>query len=85
MSMDDDKLVLGAKLTPEPDRTDATESTDHSLITDLSDAMGLGSSSERARRRKQKLREALVREHIREREWHKSRLASLLGLGAKRG
>ncbi len=82
--MDDDKLELGAGLMPETDQTDITDTTDRSLITDISDAMGLGSSSERARRRKQKLREALVQEHIQERERHKTRLASLLGLGAKR-
>ncbi len=82
--MDDDKLVLGAGLAQESDQTDFTDSTDHSLITDISDAMGLGSATERARRRKQKLREALVREHIQEREHRKARLASLLGLGARR-
>lgn len=81
--MEDDKLVLGAGLGREPDRTDITDSDDRSLITDISDAMGRGWWSERARRRKQKLREALVREHIQERERHKSRLASLTGLGAK--
>lgn len=81
--MDDDNLVLGARLDDEPDQTDTTDATDRSLITDISNAMGLKSPAERARRRKQKLREALVREHIRERELHKSRLASLIGHHAK--
>ncbi len=53
------------------------------MINDISVAMGLGSMSERALRRKQRLREALVREHIQERERHKSRLASLIGCGTK--
>lgn len=83
--MDDDELVLGAGLNQETDQTDFTDTTDRSLITDISAAMGLGSSAERARRRKQKLREALVQEHIQERERHKSRLASLIGRGARRG
>ncbi len=82
--MDDDKLVLGAGLSHELDQTDTTDTEDRSLITDISDAMGRGWWSERARRRKQKLREALVREHIQERERHKSRLASLTGLGARK-
>ena len=83
--MDDDELVLGAALNHESDQTDFTDTTDRSLITDISDAMGLGSSTERARRRKQKLREALVHEHIQERERRKTRLASLIGRGARRG
>ena len=82
--MDDDKLVLGAGLAQESDQTDFTDGTDRSLITDISGAIGIGSADERDRRRKQKLREALVREHIQERERHKARLASLLGLGAKK-
>ena len=81
--MDDDKLVLGTRLDNEPDQTDTTDSTDRNLITDVSKVMGIKSSAERARRRKQKLREALVREHIREREFHKSRLAFLTGHPAK--
>ena len=82
--MDDDNLVLGAGFAQDSDQTDFTDSTDRSLITDISDAMGLGSATERNRRRKQKLREALVNEHIQERERRKSRLASLLGLDARR-
>ena len=82
--MDDDKLVLGVGLAQESDQTDVTDGTDRGPITDIPDAMRLGSASERARRRKQKLREALVREHIQERERGKARLASLLGLGAKK-
>lgn len=83
--MDDDNLVLGAGLAEESEQTDFTDATDRGLITDLSGAMGLGSSTERARRRKQKLREALVHEHIQERERYKSRLATLFGRGGKRG
>lgn len=75
---DEDNVILGAGLDDEHDQTDTTDITDRSLITDISDAMGLMSPGERARRRKQKLREALVREHLEEREQGKFRLARLL-------
>ena len=82
MDMDDeDNVIIGAGLDEEHDQTDitdTTDTTDRSLITDISDAMGLISPGERARRRKQQLREALVAEHLQERERGKSRLAILL-------
>ena len=43
---------------------DLTDSTDRSLITDISETLAYMSSEKRALRRSQKLREALVREHI---------------------
>ena len=46
------------------DRLNAKDGTEHSLLTDISRALGLGSDRQRSERWKEKLREDLVREHI---------------------
>ena len=43
---------------------DLTDSTDRSLITDISETLAYMSREKRALRRSQKLREELVREHL---------------------
>lgn len=43
---------------------DLTDSTDRSLITDISETLAYMSKEKRALRRSQKLREELVREHL---------------------
>ncbi|MCP4767446.1 MAG: hypothetical protein GY875_14360 [Gammaproteobacteria bacterium] len=53
---------------------DLTDRTDRSLITDISETFSYLSGKNRAERRKQKLREELVREHIK----HKKKPASLV-------
>ena len=47
---------------------DLTDTTDRSLITDISDAFSNLAGKKRAERRQQKLRAELVREHIENRK-----------------
>ncbi len=47
---------------------DLTDPTDRSLITDISDTFSNLAGKKRAERRRQKLREELVREHIENRK-----------------
>ena len=55
---------------------DLTDSTDRSLITDISETLAYMSSEKRALRRSQKLREELVREHIETRKKTQSAFGS---------
>ena len=55
---------------------DFMDSTDRSLITDISETLAYMSSEKRALRRSQKLREELVREHIETRKKTQSTLGS---------
>jgi len=57
---------------------DLTDSTDRSLITDISETLAYMSSEKRALRRSQKLREELVREHIESGKQSRSTLKSLI-------
>ena len=61
------------------DSQDITDSTDRSLITDISETLAYMSSKKRALRRSQKLREELVREHIESSKQSRSTLRSLIG------
>ena len=56
--MNDDTTLTGT------DRTDITDITDHSLITDISEALRQVSGKGRAERQRQKIRDDLVREHL---------------------
>ena len=56
--------------------SDLTDSTDRSLITDISETLAYMSSEKRAIRRRQKLREELVREYIESKEQTESSLKS---------
>lgn len=57
---------------------DLTDSTDRSLITDISETLAYMSSEKRALRRSRKLREELVREHIESSKQSRSTLGSLI-------
>jgi hypothetical protein len=57
---------------------DFTDHTDRGLMTDISRTLTNLSSENRAKRRKEKLRENLVREHIKDKQRPKSRLKSIL-------
>ena len=46
------------------DKIDLTDPADRSLITDISETLANLSTKKRAERKRQKLREELVREHI---------------------
>lgn len=56
--------------------SDLTDSTDRSLITDISETLAYMSSENRAMRRRQKLREELVREYIESKEQPRPALKS---------
>ena len=55
---------------------DLTDSTDRSLITDISETLAYMSREKRALRRSQKLREELVREHLESSKQKQSTLGS---------
>ncbi len=55
-----------------------TDSTDRSLITDISESFAYMSNESRAKRRKQKLREELVRAHIEQQIQAPSMLQSIV-------
>jgi len=56
--------------------SDLTDSTDRSLVTDISETLAYMSRENRAIRRRQKLREELVREYIESKEQPRSSLKS---------
>ena len=56
--MNDDTSLTGI------DRTDITDLTDRSLITDISQALKQVSGKSRQARQRQKIRDDLVREHL---------------------
>ena len=56
--MNDDTSITGI------DRTDLTDATDHSLITDITQALKQVSGKSLAERQRQKIRDDLVREHL---------------------
>jgi len=56
--MNDDTSLTGIS------RIDLTDATDHSLITDISQALKQVSGKSRAERQRQKIRNDLVREHL---------------------
>lgn len=64
--------------TPSEWEFDFTDHTSRSLITDISQTFTNMSSENRAKRRRQKLREDLVREYFEERQRPKSRLKYIL-------
>ena len=59
---------------------DATDTTDRSLITDISDSLSYLSSKSRKNRQREKLRKELVQEHI---EYQKKELSLLQSLADK--
>ena len=68
--------------TTEPNRRD-TDVTDTSLITDITGRL-YRSAQSRAERRRRKLREELVREHIQNRQHPRPRLCAYIGKLIKR-
>ena len=58
---------------------DVEDRTDRSLITDITDTFSNLSGEKRAERRRQKLREELVREHIENKKRAPTLLQSLAG------
>jgi hypothetical protein len=56
--MNDDTSLTGI------DRTDMTDLSDRSLITDISEALKQVSGRSRAERQRQRIRDDLVREHL---------------------
>jgi len=61
------------------ERFDSTDHPKRSLITDISQTLTNMSTENRAKRRKQKLREDLVREHIDDKRRPGARLKSIIG------
>ena len=59
-------------------KLDLTDPTDRSLITDISGALSMLSSEKRAERKRQKLRDELVREYIENKNRAPTLLQSLL-------
>lgn len=57
---------------------DFTDPTDRRLVTDISRTLTHMSGENRAKRRKDKLREDLVREHIEDKQSSRSRFKSIL-------
>lgn len=70
-SYDSDTTISGWE------RSDFTDHTDRSLITDISRTLTNMSNENRAKLRKQKLRKDLVREHFRNQQRPSSRLKSI--------
>ncbi len=70
--------MSGDATEPDWGNLDFTDHTDRSFITDISDTLGYLSGENRAQRRKQKLREELVHEHIENTKQAPSPLQSLV-------
>ena len=51
---------------PRPERTDITDATDHSLITDFTQVVSCAVGRDRAERRREKIRRELVRQYFAE-------------------
>ncbi len=72
MSYDKDTTISGWE------GSDFTDHSNRSLITDISQTLTNMSIENRAKRRMQKLREDLVREHVEDKERPRSRFKSIL-------
>lgn len=59
------------------ENTDMTDTTDRSLMTDISESLFYLSSENRSNRKKEKLRQELVREHIENQKQTPSLLQSI--------
>ena len=66
----DKKISIGENL-------DTTDTTDRSLMTDISESLFYLSSENRSHRKKEKLRQELVREHIESQKQTPSLLQSI--------
>lgn len=70
--------MIGDETGSDEEKLDTTDSTDRSLITDISDSLSYLSSENRKIRQKERLRKELVREHIENQEKEPSLLQSLV-------
>jgi hypothetical protein len=70
--------MIGDETGNDEEKLDTTDSTDRSLITDISDSLSYLSSENRKTRQRERLRKELVREHIENQEMESSLLQSLV-------
>ena len=68
---------MSGNTTPSEWEFDFTDHTGRSFITDISHTLTNLSSENRAKRRRQKLRQDLVREHFEDKQRSRSRLKSV--------
>jgi hypothetical protein len=71
-------LFMGGDNTISGWEANTTDYGDHGLLTDISLTLTNMSSENRAKRRQQKLRQDLVREHFEQEQRPKTRLQSIL-------
>jgi hypothetical protein len=69
--------MVSEKTGSDGENLDATDTTDRSLITDISDSLSYLSSKSRKFRQREKLRKELVQEHIENQKKEPSLLQSL--------
>jgi len=74
--------MIGDETGNDEETLDKTDSTDRSLITDISDSLSYLSSESRKNRQRERLRKELVREHIENQE-KKKELSLLQSLANK--